>query len=216
MGYSFIALGGLVKSTTAEILAVLETVGRIKRKGTRLHVFGVARLEAIEKFMRLGVTSVDSAGMLRQAWLSSNDNYHTLGGDNYTAIRVPPSETSSVAKELVKKGVFSEAVLRTLEWNCLTSLKEYDRGKITVDTVLDNIVAYDRSLGLDADFHEKYRRTLLERPWTKCPCPMCREIGIDVVIFRRNNRNRRRGFHNTWVFFTKFREITGESVAPTC
>ncbi len=46
-----------------------------------------------------------------------------------------------------------------------------------------------------------YKRTLEEKPWKECDCPICRSIGIEVVIFRGNNRNRRRGFHNTYVFY---------------
>jgi hypothetical protein len=34
-----------------------------------------------------------------------------------------------------------------------------------------------------------------------------------VVIFRGNNRNRRRGFHNTWVFYHLMQKVlAGESV----
>ncbi len=95
MGYSHIALGGLVRSTTQEIINILETVAKIRKKKTTLHIFGVARLDAIEKFMQLGVTSVDSAGMLRQAWLSSSSNYYSPDMNHYTAIRIPPSENKS-------------------------------------------------------------------------------------------------------------------------
>jgi len=46
-----------------------------------------------------------------------------------------------------------------------------------------------------------YKRTLEEKPWKKCGCPICKSVGIETVIFRGNNRNRRRGFHNTYVFY---------------
>jgi hypothetical protein len=42
--------------------------------------------------------------------------------------------------------------------------------------------------------------TLDNRPWELCKCDICKKNGIDVVIFRGANRNKRRGFHNTWVF----------------
>ncbi|UTF55582.1 queuine tRNA-ribosyltransferase tRNA-guanine transglycosylase [Natronosalvus rutilus] len=53
---------------------------------------------------------------------------------------------------------------------------------------------------------EEYKRLLREEPWKECDCRICREHGIEVAIFRANNRNRRRGFHNTKRFYDQFRE----------
>jgi len=50
------------------------------------------------------------------------------------------------------------------------------------------------------NLREKYLRVLKERPWKKCDCPMCKSLGINVIIFRGTNRNKRRGFHNLWAF----------------
>ena len=73
-----------------------------------------------------------------------------------------------------------------------------------MDDVLDIILKYDELLLRDTNdgknLKEKYRRTLLDRPWKSCNCNACKQIGIHVVIFRGCNRNKRRGFHNTWVF----------------
>lgn len=51
------------------------------------------------------------------------------------------------------------------------------------------------------DLSGPYRNTLEKRPWEKCQCAICRRDGVEVIIFRGNNRNRRRGFHNTYVFY---------------
>ncbi|ELZ86894.1 queuine tRNA-ribosyltransferase tRNA-guanine transglycosylase [Haloferax gibbonsii ATCC 33959] len=56
----------------------------------------------------------------------------------------------------------------------------------------------------DDDLLEDYRRTLANRPWESCECPICSEHGIEVCIFRGNDRNRRRGFHNTRRFYDEF------------
>ena len=56
------------------------------------------------------------------------------------------------------------------------------------------------------NLREHYGRTLTERPWEKCDCPICQKAGIEVIIFRGNNRNRRRGFHNTLAFYRMLRE----------
>jgi len=51
-----------------------------------------------------------------------------------------------------------------------------------------------------------YHELLEDRPWRQCDCKICQEIGIDVVIFRNSNRNRRRGFHNTYVFYKNLQD----------
>jgi hypothetical protein len=56
----------------------------------------------------------------------------------------------------------------------------------------------------DDDLLEEYQVTLKNRPWEQCDCPVCTEHGIEVCIFRGNDRNRRRGFHNTRCFYDEF------------
>jgi hypothetical protein len=56
----------------------------------------------------------------------------------------------------------------------------------------------------DGNLIESYRETLQVRPWENCDCPICEDLGIEVAIFRGNNRNRRRGFHNTYRFYQQF------------
>lgn len=70
-------------------------------------------------------------------------------------------------------------------------------------TVLEHY-AQSRSID-DADLLEDYRKTLRSRPWGWCDCPICENLGIEVAIFRGNNRNRRRGFHNTYRFYQQFK-----------
>lgn len=53
----------------------------------------------------------------------------------------------------------------------------------------------------DGDNLSAYRKTLRARPWERCECPICEDHGIEVAIFRGNNRNRRRGFHNMYRFY---------------
>jgi hypothetical protein len=70
-------------------------------------------------------------------------------------------------------------------------------------TVLENYATSE--LIEDGDLLEGYRKTLRSRPWDRCDCPICEELGIEVAIFRGNNRNRRRGFHNTYRFYQQFK-----------
>lgn len=53
----------------------------------------------------------------------------------------------------------------------------------------------------DEEHQDGYEQLLRREPWNECDCPICEEYGIEVAIFRGNNRNRRRGFHNTRRFY---------------
>ncbi|MFC4440239.1 MULTISPECIES: hypothetical protein [Natrialbaceae] len=62
---------------------------------------------------------------------------------------------------------------------------------------------------------KEYEKLLKEEPWTECDCEICREYGIEVAIFRGNNRNRRRGFHNTKRFYDQFQEDLPKTLVVT-
>ena len=47
------------------------------------------------------------------------------------------------------------------------------------------------------------REVLTEKPWKACACEVCRALGHHVILFRGAERNRRRGFHNVWVFYRR-------------
>jgi hypothetical protein len=239
MGYKYIALGGLVRSKTSEILTILEGVNKIRKPGVKIHLFGVARPEAIQAFVQAGVDSVDSARFLRQAWLSATSNYYAgdpdrflsssapksvSAGDEdevdekwrYAAIRVPPLQReggdslTAKATKLKTKG-WSLEKMRKEEQKSLSALRAFDQGKLGIDDTLKIVLAYDQLMGGDTRNEPHYRRVLEDKPWRSCPCPVCKSTGIDVVIFRRNNRNRRRGFHNTWWFYQLFSRLTSAS-----
>ena len=122
--------------------------------------------------------------------------------NHYTAIRVPPSENK--AKACAKRNI-SLKTLEKKEKECLANLRKYDEGKVSLTKTLSSVMTYDEITGGNGKLEESYRRTLLDKPWQSCPCKICKDTGIDIVIFRRNNRNRRRGFHNTWVYYRKLK-----------
>jgi Queuine tRNA-ribosyltransferase len=223
MGYDYIALGGLARAQNREILPILEAIHPHLISTVRMHLFGVARTNAISAFRHLGVTSCDSASPLRQAWLGATANYYTPSDKRYAAIRVPPVDNKSGLriKRLLEAGVADLKTLQQLEKDALRSLREFDVGKLDLESTLQAVLAYDELLELPKDGmadpeaqakrrakHEVlYREVLEAQPWKSCDCPICQEIGIEVLIFRNNNRNRRRGFHNTYVFYKRFREL---------
>jgi len=212
MGYKYLALGGLVRTPTDGIVQVIRDVRKEIPSEVQLHLFGVARLPAISRFSELGLNSVDSASMLRKAWLGSDRNYLTEDGW-YSAIRVPQAEGCFRAKRLVEEEKITFEKLSKLEQACLRGLRQYAEGAAAPSkSLLDLLVEYDTLVaGSRKGTRERIQRTLEDRPWTKCPCSICQQSGIEVVIFRGNNRNRRRGFHNTFVFFDMFqRAVQGE------
>ncbi len=91
------------------------------------------------------------------------------------------------------------------QFSCATAtLDDIDPGD-DYDRIWAIIREYATWIG-DDDHLSGYQETLRERPWEKCDCPICDEHSIEVCIFRGNDRNRRRGFHNTRRFYDEFEE----------
>ena len=103
--------------------------------------------------------------------------------------------------------------VETLDKACLEAIRRFDQGQIAVEETLDVIEEYDQLITPDRrDTRPLLRATLEDAPWKSCPCDICREDGVDVIIFRGNNRNRRRGFHNVFVFYRLLqRVLAGEA-----
>ena len=78
MGYSYIALGGMVPLKTAEILACLEAVKDVRRPETKLHLLGISRLELAVCFSK----------PLHEQRLSIDDFRICIDGKSSGAVRV--------------------------------------------------------------------------------------------------------------------------------
>jgi hypothetical protein len=208
MGYRRIALGGLVPRSDREIVEIVAAVTdafKQLRERPWLHLMGVYRPEIQPQLRAMNVDSFDSATYFRKAWLRSGQNYLGANGQWYAAIRVPPSRDPRTAKRLKASGK-SEKKIRQLELTALRALRGYASGRIKhVDTCLKHVMAYDslldRAEAEQVSFADSYRRTLKDRPWEKCNCDICKTIGIDALIFRGLNRNKRRGAHNTRMLY---------------
>ncbi|MBD3921009.1 queuine/other tRNA-ribosyltransferase [Paenibacillus sp. PR3] len=216
LGYDYIALGGLAREQSDRIYEILKEISPIiPNTNFRMHLFGVARdMRTMRSFHKLGVTSFDSSSPLRRAWLGTGHNYHAITGKHYTAIRIPEAkETAGRVKKLIAEGTGSLefAEYKRLEQEALQALRKFSRGELQLSEAISAILEYDMILGENREVHEDlYRELLEERPWEQCQCPICKEIGIDVVVFRGNNRNRRRGFHNTHVYYSQIKELKKE------
>jgi hypothetical protein len=146
--------------------------------------------------------------------MGTGQNYLAMDGRFYTAIRIPEAGKSFRAKRMVSEGRASEGRVERLEARCLQAMVDFDEGRMPVAKVLDILEDYDRLITPDRPpTRELLRDTLEAAPWKSCPCDICRRDGIQVVIFRGNNRNRRRGFHNTYVFYRLLqRVLAGEKI----
>jgi hypothetical protein len=207
MGYTFIALGGMVPLKTAEIEACLRAIEDVRHPETHFHLLGITRTELVKHYERYGVTSFDSTSPFRQAFKDDRDNYYAPER-KYVAIRVMQIDSNHRLKQRVLAGHLDQNKGRALEQACLDALAAYDRDECTIEAPLEALAAYESFLEdperrpslRGPDRKAEYWRTLHDKPWRDCPCAICQEVGINVVIFRGTERNKRRGFHNLFVF----------------
>lgn len=204
IGYRRIALGGMVPLKTPDILDALKEVSVALDPAAQLHLLGITRTAHAHDFAGFGVTSFDSTSPFRQAFKDAKDNYYTLDA-NFVALRVPQVDGNTRLRRQVTAGLVDQRSARRLERECLGRLRNYDEGSASVEAVLDAICEYAALLGPSKDRSAEYRRTLEAMPWKRCRCTVCREIGVEVIMFRGADRNRRRGFHNLAVFSERLR-----------
>lgn len=206
MGYSRIALGGMVPLKTPDILACLAAIADIRDVDTQLHLLGITRIDSMSQFAELGVTSFDSTSSFRQSFMDDRDNYHTTD-TTYSAIRVPQVDANVSLKKAILAGNVSQAAAVTAERESLKLLRDYDSGKCSLDVALDAVLQYEDLLRVRKSSAEIYRRTLENAPWRDCACGLCAKHGIEIAIFRGSERNKRRGFHNLSVLADKMKSL---------
>lgn len=207
MGYEYIGIGGLVPRSDSDILAVAEALEKTKAPIKRelwIHFFGVFRPKIHPKIREMGISSFDSATYFRKAWLRSDQNYLGVDEQWYAAIRVPMTSDPRTLKRLEESRLpFNE--LQRLEQRALKALHDYGSRKRSLKSTLQAVEEYDfllsRGESHGSNLIKQYKRTLVSRTWEMCRCPVCSHIGIDVVIFRGYNRNKRRGAHNTFMLY---------------
>ena len=210
-GYKHIALGGLGRRQDSDILEIVAAVREVLQMSTRgkdeniwVHLFGILRPKLQPIFQQLGISSFDSASYLRRAWASQSMSYFTADEKWYGSIRIPFSTSKAMREVAEHHPKYSNRTMQELEEECLLSLSRFDAGEISEEKVLKKINEYSALLprkNSSNNLSKKHEVLLKERPWEKCECKVCQEAGIHIVVFRGANRNRRRGFHNTWVFY---------------
>jgi hypothetical protein len=199
LGYRYIAFGGFVPLKTPDILSCLRAAAEIKAQSTVFHLLGITRCEQVQAFARFGAVSFDSTSPLRKAFKDDKNNYYALNR-SYTAIRVPQVDANPELVKRITAGQIVQDEARSLEQRCLQILNLYDSGKASLDETVDVLARYERLYDGKTDRSLIYREVLAAQPWKHCRCEICRSLGIHVIMFRGAERNRRRGFHNLYVF----------------
>jgi hypothetical protein len=109
-------------------------------------------------------------------------------------------------------GLFNPDVLMIKEKLALAAVRGLDAGTASGQDALSAVMEYHQFLlrgeGTDLSTQEKelrstellVSRTIRDMPWKHCDCDICRKVGVEVIIFRSSNRNKRRGFHNLHVY----------------
>lgn len=205
IGYDYIGIGGMVPLKVSQIHHILEAVREVAPSQTQLHLFGFTKADNLTEFVKYGISSFDSTSPMIRAFKDGRRNYlshHRW----YTAIRVPSTDSNPRFKEQILAGIKQQRQLRDLEAASLNALRSYSECKIDIEKALDAVVKYGLEFSQTVRQAE-YRETLTDRPWEHCPCRACRESGIEIIIFRGSNRNRRRGFHNLYEFYNQLREL---------
>jgi hypothetical protein len=231
MGYTYVAIGGLVPLNVPQIHACVSAV-REAAPRIQIHLLGVTKFDHIHEFIPYRVSTFDSTSPLIRAFKDARNNY--WGSDrNYTAIRIPQAcENPKMKRRTLAGHISQDQALRQEQWS-LERIRSIDGlptapTREEVDIALEDILIYNAYLDPECDVNRlepqgrqeslftrsepwqftwnpslttDYRHTLLDRPWKNCPCRVCREAGAEVIIFRGSNRNKRRGFHNLYRFY---------------
>ena len=227
MGYDYLAIGGTVPLKIGQIRRVLYAVRNALPARVKLHLLGFGKIEELAVLKQYGVASFDTTSPLLRAFKDARKNYwvRTTTGElsYYTAIRIPQATENNKLKHKALEGSLNQEDARQLEDVALRSVRAYAAGTATLNEGLDAVMEYWTILNWDEDSspsrradaaarqREVYAHTLGDRPWERCSCRVCRECGVEAVIFRTSNRNKRRGIHNLHVFHTHLSEFRQES-----
>jgi len=205
MGYKYIALGGLVPLDVDQCEEIVAAVRKVIPKEIKIHLFGFAKAKQLHRFLKYDITSFDSTSPLIRAFKDNKFNYYSPK-EHYTAIRVPSSDGTAALKRKISSGMLSQEYAQKMEKDSLHAIRSYDKGEISLEEALSKIISYEK-LFKNKIPEERYRQVLQDQYWKTCQCEICKDIGVEVVIFRNSNRNRRRGFHNLWQFMRELDEL---------
>lgn len=206
MGYDYVALGGGTKIKTPQIQDILEAV-RSEAQDVRIHLLGFGKCNDFDAVDPYDVTSFDTSSPMLRAFKDADKNYYLQREDGsvefFTAIRIPCGWESSKITAGILSGSLSQDETRRTEKEANQALRAYASRETSLDTALEKLIAHSKHFSTAkqiTQLRKKYRRTLEAKPWETCDCDICKAAGVEVIVFRGTNRNKRRGMHNLRVF----------------
>jgi len=230
MGYDYLALGGMVPLKAEQIRSCLSAIRSVIPNHVRLHILGFAKANELGSFNKFDIASFDTTSPLIRAFKDAKQNYFLRTAPEklqyFMAIRVPQAISNPKLQQLVKSGSFNAEDLLSLEIDALRVLRAYDKRECDISEVIEPVLRYNAVVATELPYEQvshtptmqtlanAYRETLQNRPWERCNCTICKSVGIEVMIFRASNRNKRRGFHNLSVFKNIVDDISvGQEIA---
>jgi hypothetical protein len=226
MGYKYLAIGGLVPLPSNDIHKILTVLRLAVPRNIKLHLLGFAKADRLAEFFRYDISSFDTSSPMIKAFKDESKNYYLPDANGiiqyYKAIRIPQALENNTLKKKLRSGRYSEEDLLAREERAFASIRGYSEGRVSIEETLETLESYSQVLAWDdrksdeeniramRSLCEEYGRTLSTRPWDKCSCRVCRECGVEVIIFRASNRNKRRGIHNLEVFYDQLDRMRKE------
>jgi hypothetical protein len=134
------------------------------------------------------------------------------------AVRIPQAVDNGDLLRRAKRGRLNQDSLLRLERHALEGVRSFAKRRVKLNDAIDAIIAYGRYALWDDTENDarnearlkllrvEYAKTLGDRPWEACGCRVCRDSGVEALIFRSSNRNKRRGMHNLKIFYDFLRD----------
>jgi hypothetical protein len=221
-GFKYLAIGGMVPLQIDQIEVAVGAIRAAVPSSIKLHALGFGKTEELDVLRRNGVSSFDTTSPLLRAFKDGRRNYYRRLPDGqisyYMAVRIPQALDNADLLRHAKKGRLDQDDLASLETKALGAVRRFARRKQALSSTLDAVLDYGRyALWDDREsdaknearlvlLRKEYGKTLGDRPWEACACRVCRESGVEALIFRSSNRNKRRGMHNLQVFYEQLRQ----------
>jgi hypothetical protein len=222
MGYRYVAVGGMVPLRIDQIERAVSAVREAIPRSVKLHLLGFGKTDHLESMRKYGVASFDTTSPLLRAFKDAKRNYYDLSPsgdlDYYMAVRIPQAIENDALMRRAREGRMDQDSLLRLEKIALDLVRRCAARRVKVEAAVEAVIAYGRyalwddkkSKSANLDQLERLRvsyiRTLGDRPWERCSCRVCKDTGVEALIFRSSNRNKRRGMHNLHVFYAYLRK----------
>ena len=217
MGYKYLAIGGLVPLQSADIHKILSAIRDAVHYDIQIHLLGFAKADNLKEFFKYSISSFDTASPMIRAFRDARRNYFLYDNNGsikyYTAIRIPQAFENNILKKKIRSGQYNQEFVVMKETEALRCIRGYAENKIDLEETIEALKNYSKILIWNETLSEEknlqalntlmnhYRLTLKDRPWDKCNCRVCRDCGVEAIIFRSSNRNKRRGMHNLENFY---------------